>query len=185
VQTEATSGADICYDGRLLSGRRPQLIIIAVATGLIMAIALDSWITVVALAEVSFALIAMRLLWPDSPLLYPTVSFEVDEGEITIVRPSGRRHVAPWSTFDEARVRPMGGVDTSPEHTRKWKLTLMNARKASISSFINADARMVMFMLPVELSFEATAEEARDLFSAINGMIELEQTFAQAPGGRR
>lgn len=168
---ESIGDVDIRYEGRLLSGRRPQFIICAMALAFVAAASFESLAAGVLLLQLSLALIVLRILWPDNPLLFETVAFEIDENSLAILRPSGRRCVTPWRTFDEARIRPLHWFGNDDGFNTKWKLTLMNARKASISSFINADADQVMFMLPVELSFEATAEEARDLLIALRSLI--------------
>lgn len=119
---------------------------------------------------VAFA--ALRVFFPANFVWTEAIRFSFDTQGVTLIRPSGKTHSAEWSMFDEVRLRPLSRLTENTFGVSAWKLTLMNARKPAISSFINADADKVMFMFPLEFAFDATAEEARELHHELSAIVQ-------------
>lgn len=115
--------------------------------------------------------VGLRIFVPTCFLWSEAMRLSMDDEGVALTRPSGRTHFGKWELFDEVRLRPMAFSGASPYGETMWKLTLMNARKPAISSFINADADQVMFMFPLEMAIYATEEEAMALRDALIGMI--------------
>lgn len=171
VWNEVTIPSELCYHGRLLSGRRPMLLCTGLATAFLMTAAVHSTAATVAAFQALVAIVALRIFAPANFVWSESVRFSIDAAGLTLTRPSGKTHLAEWKMFDDVRLRPLHLLGEKAVGETVWKLTLMNARKPAISSFINADSDLVLFMFPLEFAFDATADEARELHDALAAMI--------------
>ncbi len=148
-----------------------MFIIVGFTIALICTISTGSDVATIAAVQTGLALGVVRILAPDNILWSEAIQLRIEWGGVTVVRPSGRSQDAGWAMFDDVRIKPIRRARLAGQRGT-WRITLMNARKAAISSFINMDADQVLFMFPLELAIDATDEEMRALQQTLAILVE-------------
>jgi hypothetical protein len=92
---------------------------------------------------------------------------------VTLSRPGRRPHFVPWHLFERARIEPPPDANSDGAGPPSWRLTLVNAYKPTISSYLHrrgTDAPI--FAECVQFEFSSTPGEARRLERRLNRAID-------------
>lgn len=104
------------------------------------------------------------------------IRFRIGSDGLQMIRADRSRPMAAWRYFDDAR------IDSRPRRrnhfsTERWRLTLVNAFRPSIGSFLHTrSAEQTVFYAPVVIEFDAAAEQMQRVFDIVQTNIRTGQS---------
>ena len=163
------------FKALLIRSDRSVLLGVFAVVATLMTVQIDPLMAgVMAIAFLAFAVV-MSVVQPGRRW-HEEVELEPSSDGLTMRRASGRRMRADWSLFEEARLVHRGAArysPNSPSAARRWRLTLVNAFKPAIGSFLHTRAaEQTIFHFPLEIEITASEQDADDIHSLLQGYIE-------------
>lgn len=167
--------ARVEIEGKLLRSSQTVAVILLIFLLGIIAVAERVPALGIGVIGLGLALLLLHIFWPHHVGWLPRARLiAVDEG-VVIRRWSGDTF-AKWSHFDKVTLQPVQELGDDSSRVIFWKLTLHNAMKPVVSSFLHTkSSEQSLFYFPLTILFRADSDEAQALYQYIYQRIaELE-----------
>ncbi|MCI0676873.1 MAG: hypothetical protein L0Y42_14000 [Phycisphaerales bacterium] len=136
--------------------------------------------TPIALAVVAvFAFIVLRSRMFQFRGCSEFVGLQIADSGLVLTRRNGRRQIGAWKLFERAIVERLP-PSTSPMSGERYRLTIANAYKPAIGSFLHTQAsEMIVFYFPIVVELDSPAEQVDRFVAQLQDRIRVAQE--QAP----
>ena len=182
---DSTHVQELSLDGNLVRSDRSLrwAILIIILLGIALQLGIKTLPGFV-LAILAVALLARSAIRGVHAFAEP-IRLTIRQRGIELRRGNGVRLWAEWRLFDRARIERLPSIASHVLNDR-WRLSLENAFKPSIGSFVDSKAMdRTIFYFPVLIDFEATPDAVELIETTLNRSIEIAARAPKIPPRRK